>query len=160
MVECSSKLLCAIFQKGSCSGSVLNPIEDSKPRCFDPFVIGVQADNKRTFESGATRDTDLTKLDYEGFFSPIVMKIFAEYMDSNRHLKDGSTRESDNWQKGIPKEAYMKSGFRHFMDWWFEHRGYKSREGIDKALCGLIFNAMGYLYELHKTDSLNIPEKK
>ena len=105
---------------------------------------------KRTFESGANRDTDVNKLDYEGFFSPIVMEAFAEYMNNNRLLKDGTTRASDNWQKGIPLDVYMKSMYRHFMDVWMEHRGWDSRDGILDALCGLMFNVQGYLHELLK----------
>lgn len=42
----------------------------------------------------------------------------------------------------------MKSGWRHFMDWWMEHRGFPSREGIEDAICALIFNASGYLATL------------
>jgi hypothetical protein len=102
----------------------------------------------RQFASGANRDTDTGKLDYEGFYSPLVMERFAEYMNKNRKLKDGTTRDSDNWQKGIPFEAYMKSMYRHFMDVWMEHRGYDTKAGQEEALCALIFNAQGYLFEL------------
>ena len=102
----------------------------------------------RKFKTGATRDTDENKLDYEGFISPLVLKRYAEYMNHHRIQSDGTLRSSDNWQKGMPKEEFVKSGFRHFMDWWLEHRGEKSREGIENALCGVIFNAMGYLYEI------------
>jgi hypothetical protein len=101
----------------------------------------------RRFDTGATRDLDESKLDYEGFLSPLVLQRFAEYMHENRKLRDGTLRESDNWQKGIPREAYMKSGFRHFFDWWLEHRGHATDEGLEKALCALLFNAMGYLHE-------------
>lgn len=101
----------------------------------------------RRFDTGATRDLDTTKLDYEGFLSPLVLKRFAEYMHENRLLRDGTLRDSDNWQKGIPADAYMKSGYRHFMDWWTEHRGIVTDEGLELALCGLLFNAMGYLHE-------------
>jgi hypothetical protein len=101
----------------------------------------------RTFDTGATRDLDVSKLDYEGFLSPLVLERFAQYMHANRFLRDGSMRASDNWQKGIPPEAYMKSGFRHFFDWWKEHRGHETGEGIELAICGLLFNAMGYLHE-------------
>jgi hypothetical protein len=49
----------------------------------------------------------------------------------------------------VAKEAaYIKSGWRHFFDWWKEHRGIASRDGIEEALCALMFNAMGYLYEI------------
>lgn len=102
----------------------------------------------RTFETGATRDTEEGKLDYEGFLSPIVLEKFAEYMNRHRKQSDGQLRDSDNWQKGIPIVTYMKSLFRHFMDLWKEHRGYRSRDGIEDALCGIIFNAMGYLFEI------------
>lgn len=101
----------------------------------------------RTFDTGATRDKEEGKLDYEGFVSPLVLERFAQYMDKHRVQADGTLRDSDNWQKGIPKEAYMKSGWRHFVDWWKEHRGYPSREGMEDAICALIFNAQGYLHE-------------
>lgn len=104
----------------------------------------------RHFPTGATRDTDDKKLDYEGFLSPLVIERFAVYMDKHRHQADGNIRASDNWQKGIPKEVYIKSGWRHFMDWWLAHRGHESREGIEEALCAVIFNAQGYLLEVLK----------
>lgn len=106
----------------------------------------------REFSTGASRDNEESKLDYEGFLSPLVIDRFAKYMHEFRTNPDGSVRPSDNWQLGIPFDAYMKSGFRHFMDWWMEHRHCESREGIERALCGLIFNAMGYLHEILKEE--------
>ena len=98
----------------------------------------------RQFETGATRDTEEGKLDYEGFLSPLVLKRYAEYMHEHRIQADGNLRSSDNWQKGIPKDVYMKSAWRHFMDWWVSHRD----EGCDQeAVCALLFNVMGYLHE-------------
>ena len=105
----------------------------------------------RKFKSGATRDSDKDKLDLEGFYSPLVVKRFSEYMHKHRIQPDGNYRDSDNWQKGMPKDAYMKSMLRHILDVWLEHRGYDSRDGIEEALCGVIFNAQGYLYELLKS---------
>jgi hypothetical protein len=104
----------------------------------------------RVFDTGASRDTDENKLDFEGFLSPLVLQRFAEFMHENRHMKDGSTRDSDNWQKGIPLNAYMKSGWRHFMDWWSDHRNHDSSENIEVALCALLFNVQGYLHEILK----------
>jgi hypothetical protein len=101
----------------------------------------------RTFATGANRDVDTGKYDYEGFLSPLVMEAFGAYMNFNRHLPDGSRRDSDNWQHGIPRDVYAKSGFRHFIDWWRFHRGHSIVEGIVFAVCGLIFNAQGYLHE-------------
>lgn len=104
----------------------------------------------RVFESGATRDDDDDKLDYEGFLSPLVLERYCVYMHKHRIQADGKLRNSDNWQKGLTKSAYAKSMWRHFMDFWMEHRGYSSREGIQDALCALLFNASGYLHELLK----------
>lgn len=106
----------------------------------------------RTFDTGATRNNDQTEPDYKGFYSPQVMQAFAQYMHDNRYQADGTMRDSDNWKKGIPMDAYMSSGFRHFMDWYSEHEGAESREGMVKALCGLLFNVQGYLHEYLKSN--------
>jgi hypothetical protein len=93
------------------------------------------------------------KFDYEGYLSPLVIEAYGRYMTKHRVLEDGILRESDNWQRGIPLDAYMKSGFRHFIDWWGEHRGTGSREGLEDALCGVLFNCMGYLHEYLKKEN-------
>lgn len=101
----------------------------------------------RTFETGATRNVDDNKLDYEGFLSPIALERYAQYLHKHRFQADGKVRDSDNWQKGIPFNVYMKSLFRHFMDLWKLHRGYTADESLEDALCAVIFNAQGYLHE-------------
>ena len=98
----------------------------------------------RAFSTGATRNTDEGKLDFEGFFSPSVMVRFSEYMHKNRVQADGVLRPSDNWQKGMPPDEYMKSMFRHFMTVWAKHR--KGEDNIED-MCALMFNVQGYLYE-------------
>lgn len=104
----------------------------------------------RQFETGATRDSDEGKFDYEGFYSPLVMERYAQYMNKHRVQSDGGLRDSDNWQKGIPKNDYMKSAYRHFFDWWKQHRGYKGQDTLEESICALIFNAQGYLFEILK----------
>ena len=105
----------------------------------------------RVFETGATRNVDENKYDYEGFLSPLVLERFAKYMHKHRKQADGNTRASDNWQKGMPLDSYMKGGWRHFMDWWLCHRKYeRGQECIEDALCALMFNVQGYLHELLK----------
>lgn len=98
----------------------------------------------RKFETGATRDTDTSKYDYEGFLSPLVVERYAEYMHKNRHQRDGTLRASDNWQKGIPLDVYMKSLWRHFMSMWKAHRRGDVQE---EEMCAILFNTMGYLHE-------------
>jgi hypothetical protein len=106
----------------------------------------------RKFETGATRDTDTDKLDLEGFESPRVMLRYAEFMHKNRIQADGGLRTSDNWQKGMPKDAYIKSMMRHFMDVWLHHRGcgHLAKEDLETALCAMRFNVNGYLLETLK----------
>lgn len=101
------------------------------------------------FETGATRDLDDNKYDFEGFLSPLVLERYAQYMHQHRKQADGQLRASDNWQKGIPKDAYMKSGWRHFFAWWAGHR---KGQIIEDDLCALLFNIMGYLHEHLKQD--------
>ncbi len=104
----------------------------------------------RTFDTGANRDTDEGKLDYEAFLSPLVLERYAQYLHEHRTLPDGTIRDGDNWQKGMPLAEYMKSGWRHFKDWWTIHRGWRPGTTRDKrledAICGVIFNASGYLH--------------
>jgi len=111
----------------------------------------------RKFETGATRDSDTSKLDYEGFLSPLVLKRYAEYMNKNRIQADGNVRDSDNWQKGIPLAVYMKSLWRHFLDVWAIHRCLLGGGGVpegfqEDSLCAVLFNASGYLHEVLKED--------
>lgn len=113
----------------------------------------IQAGGTETFATGATRQSDVDKVDYEGFLSPFALEAFGRYMHFNRELEDGSQRASDNWQQGIPQHRYMKSLWRHVLDVWHWHRATsRCKETIVWALCGVIFNAQGYLHELLKNN--------
>jgi hypothetical protein len=109
---------------------------------MSPFVLSTKP--FRSFDTGATRDLDDDKYDYEAFLSPLVIEAFGAYMHRKRKMADGSLRDGDNWQKGIPLDSYMKSAWRHLHEWWFQHR----RGSVDEdALCALLFNVQGYLHE-------------
>lgn len=110
----------------------------------------------RKFDTGATRDSDENKPDYEGFLSPLVLVRYGEYMMKHQVQADGDLRSSDNWQHGIPKDAYMKSMLRHVMDLWLFHRGHAGRETLEDALCAILFNAMGYLHEELKSPRVTV----
>ena len=107
----------------------------------------------RVSATGATRNTDNHKNDYEGFLSPKVIQAFGDYMHSHRKQADGKLRDSDNWQKGLNPEWYMKSMWRHFLDVWSIHRGIArfdetGREiDLEEALCATLFNVQGMLHE-------------
>jgi hypothetical protein len=133
------------------SGKELEEIEVVEPETVNSNVSAEGDGNAaRVFATGASRNSDEGKLDFEGFLSPTVLKAYAEYMHQNRFLEDGSMRDSDNWQKGIPKQAYMKSMWRHFFDTWSRHRGINTPESQVQNLCGLMFNVAGMLHEVLK----------
>ncbi len=112
----------------------------------------------RVFASGATRDTDDLKNDYEAFLSPLVLEAYGDYMTAHCVQADGTVRDGDNWQKGIPKGAYMKSLLRHVLVVWKLWRGWPVRAEsvggtlqavtLKAALCACLFNVMGLLHEL------------
>lgn len=104
----------------------------------------------RVFKSGASRNSDEGKLDYFGFFSPIALRSYAEYMHRHRFLEDGTMRESDNWKKGIPNTELLKSLYRHFMDVVLLYSGFRGVATQDKkeALHGVLFNTFGLLHNL------------
>lgn len=109
----------------------------------------------RKFDTGATRNVDTNKPDYDGFLSPLVIERFGKYMHEHRIQADGTLRASDNWQKGIPVEAYRKSLNRHHLHAWLLGRGYEAHDhdtgelvGIEDVLCAIIFNAQGWLHEV------------
>lgn len=107
----------------------------------------------RKFDTGATRDADTNKLKIEGFIDPLVDQRFSEYMHSHRKQSDGSLRAADNWQKGIPLEAYGDSLVRHMLDFRLHFDGYPDRavdQDLESVLCAILFNTRGYLFELIK----------
>ncbi len=155
-------------------GEALPPTASWDPRLYErasraplrlgeTMTVGETSERaSRRFPSGATRNSEEGKLDYEGFLSPLALECFAQYMHRHRHLEGGELRVSDNWQKGIPTTSYMKSLWRHLMEVWRCHRGlWKGEEDLTNALCGVMFNAMGYLHavELMKRGALTEENK-
>jgi len=117
----------------------------------------LSAPSVRQFETGATRDADTGKLAYEGFLDPLVLKRYAQFMHRHRTQSDGTLRDPDNWQRGIPLDVYADSGIRHVFEWWLVHRGNpmppagpRDPKDLPDILCAVMFNAMGYLHELLK----------
>jgi len=136
--------------------------------CYDcywkPNGEKAQQDAKvRQFGTGATRSAEANKNDYEGFLSPSALEAFGTYMTKHRVQADGSLRDSDNWQKGIPLASYRKSMVRHVIDLWALERGHVTagvlvdhhdREDSAKVkldlACAILFNVQGYIHELLK----------
>ena len=115
----------------------------------------------RKFKSGANRDTAEGKIDPEGFFDPLVITAFSEFMHEHRKQTDGNLRDSDNWQNGFTRASIMKSMWRHLLDVWRMHRGHppfssdhaeiwktNPKKALVHALCGVYFNAAAYMREI------------
>jgi len=110
----------------------------------------------RKFSTGATRDTSEGKYEYARHLDSRSLRRYIAYMHQHRRLADGSTREPDNWKQGMA-ESYMDSLWRHVMDVWeisqhgsaLDHRTGQPVD-LEEALCGVLFNAFGMLYEVLK----------
>ena len=101
----------------------------------------------RTFDTGAIRDDGENKIDPEACLSPLVVERFSHYMLQHCTQADGGTRSHDNWQKGMPREVWIKSSWRHFLAWWTLHRqGVVWGDEVEDVLCAVMFNVMGYLH--------------
>jgi hypothetical protein len=137
----------------------LEPLREAGAYCGEcwPNLQQPPAPSVRTFATGATRNSLGDKLQYEGYFSPLVLRARAEYMRTHQRQEDGSLRAADNWQKGIPKDALIDSGHRHFVDWWLAHRGHATQADVREAICALMFNAEAYLHALLLEDAAMEP---
>lgn len=107
------------------------------------------------FAGGATRSDSSDRYDPEGYFSPIAWERIAEYLQKHQVQADGSIRESDNWQKGVPAERFMRGLWRHMLHLWIRHRGYvpmdpNAGEDIEEDLCAIAWNAQGMLHFILK----------
>lgn len=97
----------------------------------------------RYADSGAYRDSDEGKHEYGGFLAPEVIRAYGAYMHKHRVQSNGELRSASNWKKGMSTEWYYESFLRHVLDIMLEHDGLDSRDGMDEALGGAMFNLMG-----------------
>lgn len=116
--------------------------------------------NKRTFETGAFRDTSNHKLSYLRHLSPVVLRRYVTFLHKHRQMPDGSLREPDNWKLGMPKREWAESLLRHMWDFWAVSEGEdilrpetdSEPQNLQDLLCAIMFNAQGYLNELIKEE--------
>lgn len=111
-----------------------------------------ESSSVRKFEGGATRDTIEGKLSYVKALCPNVLRCYMEYLGRHRLQSDGNMREWDNWKQGMPQEVYLDGLGRHFWNVWLLLCSYEAYDNhgavtLEDSLCGVIFNAMGILYE-------------
>lgn len=109
----------------------------------------------RNFDTGAIRDNDENKINYQGALSPLVLEAYGAYIQKHSLLPDGTRRNNKNWQNlfGTHEEhrqVCIESAWRHFIDLLMEHDGYNSRDGLDEAIGGLMFNIQAYWFSVLK----------
>lgn len=117
----------------------------------------------RLFSTGATRSDDSHRPLYTGYFSPLVLQRFGEYMTRHRTQPDGVLRDPANWQKGMPTTSYLDGLFRHFLHTWlriYEWPVYDqmAEPSLEDDLCAIFFNAQGMLHEILKAKKPKEPE--
>lgn len=113
----------------------------------------------REFEGGATRNVEVDP-DYHGFFSPLAMHAYGEYMHAHRLQADGTMRDSDNWQRGMPTDVCVRSLVRHTHDVELMADGYHDLAREDPRdpnpwrahLSAIIFNAQVLLHQSMEED--------
>jgi hypothetical protein len=128
-------------------GEYLELIQEEQTKPTNPKDAPI-----RTFDTGATRDTDQGKLDYTRALSSIVLERYVQYLNKHRKQPDGSMRDFDNWKKGLPFRESFGSLGRHFVDVWKMIEGFPAKDNhgscnIDDTLCAIIFNASTMLLE-------------
>jgi hypothetical protein len=109
----------------------------------------------RKSKTGAIRNSEDGKIRYAGALSPLILEAYGKYIERHSHLADGTRRNNKNWQKlfGTPEEhrdVCIESAWRHFIDVLMEHDGYESRDGIEEALGGLMFNIQAIWFSILK----------
>lgn len=88
---------------------------------------------KREFDTGATRNASDGKFVYKDFINPLNEYSFAKYMHGKRKMSDGSIRDGDNWQKGIPQDSLLDSLRRHVWELEMLHLGFTLIQYIDST---------------------------
>lgn len=89
--------------------------------------------DKRTFESGAQRDSNEGKIRPD-LISPYMLKALGKV------LADGATHYGErNWEKGMPLDIFKESAARHYVQWM-------ANETDEDHAAKLIFNVMAFIH--------------
>lgn len=113
---------------------------------WDILSSEVTSKPMREFKTGATRSPLGDKLQYIGFYSPKVMRRFAQYMHKHRVQEDGKLRAPDNWKKGIDFHSYLDSQVRHNIDFWDAVED-ERWDDAEELACAMMFNLHGFIFE-------------
>jgi hypothetical protein len=76
---------------------------------------------------------------------------------------DGNLRESDNWKKGFPLDAFWHSMSRHILDLrliWEQFPEEARTQDIIETLCAVKFNVDGLMHEILRTELKGLHDKR
>ena len=100
--------------------------------------------DKRTFESGAVRNTAKGKGRFD-LISPTALMRTAK-----RYEMGTESYPERNWEKGIPFSSCVDSAMRHLVQWLDGDRS-------EDHLAGVVFNIFAIMhFERHKPEMNNI----
>lgn len=136
-----------IWECGECGGSGVFDSKRPNHTCIPIHQQTAKEIIGRTFESGAYRDQDESKLDFVKALSPEVLERYVSYLSTTRLQSNGEMRDWDNWKAGIPKDVYLSSLYRHVHTIW---KNFNKDVDLEEELCAVMFNAMGLLFEILK----------
>lgn len=116
------------------SGYVLPEGESASLECvYCPDYSDIAEGEKRQFESGAVRDTNVGK-PRPDLISPYMLEALGKV------LAEGASHYGDrNWEKGMPNEVLQESAARHYVAWMM------GKTDEDHA-AKLIFNVMAWIH--------------
>jgi len=115
------------------------PVTLGKPMSVHVHAVG-DPPLVKVADTGMVREDKTNKPTYLQYFTPAVLKRYAERM---KQFPAKYGLPSDNWkQGGYPKEEYLESLMRHLVDL------YDGDTSEDHA-AGIMFNIVGYMHEQH-----------
>lgn len=106
------------------------------------------------FESGAIRDSQEGKEEYQEAISDLTLRRYALYM-----LSQAKKYGKGNWKKGISSESYSNSLDRHLNKYRIKKNwGIDIEPGVDH-LSAALFNLQGLIHneEMEKYKKSNTP---
>ena len=98
--------------------------------------------DKRTFETGAVRDSDTDKSDFIETISWTALNRYAKYM-TGKKKKYGE----GNFKKGIPIKSYEESLLRHVDKYLRNKHELGDDEASEDHLSAMVFNIFGIMHE-------------
>lgn len=111
---------------------------------FEQFFneyITEDSGERRSFETGAIRDTDTNKPRYDLIPPEALWRVAMLYTRGAKKYGE------NNWQKGIPSQQMLASAMRHL-------EAYRRGETVEDHLAAVVWNVLAMMqYEAEERDT-------